>query len=100
MTPAATILLALAVPLIGAVLIAAAHRAPNVRETITLVTAGILFLLVASLTPLVLAGERPEVTLLEMMPGLSLKFKVEPLGMLFGLIASGLWIVYSLYSIG
>ncbi len=100
MTPAATILLALAVPLIGAVLIAAAHRAPNVRETVTLVTAGILFLLVASLTPLVLAGERPEVTLLEMMPGLALKFKVEPLGMLFGLIASGLWIVNSLYSIG
>ncbi|MDP2238849.1 MAG: proton-conducting transporter membrane subunit [Burkholderiales bacterium] len=100
MTPAATILLALAVPLIGAALIAAAHRAPNVRETITLVTAGILFLLAASLTPLVLAGERPEVTLLEMMPGLALKFKVEPLGMLFGLIASGLWIVNSLYSIG
>ena len=100
MTPAMTILFALAVPLIGAVLIAAAHRAPNVRETITLVTAGLLFLLVASLTPLVLAGARPEVTLLEMMPGLSLKFKVEPLGMLFGLVASGLWIVNSLYSIG
>jgi multicomponent Na+:H+ antiporter subunit D len=95
-----TILLALAVPLTGAVLIAAAHRVPNVRETITLVTAGLLFLLVASLTPLVLAGERPEVMLLEMMPGLSLKFKVEPLGMLFGLVASGLWIVNSLYSIG
>ena len=27
-------------------------------------------------------------------------FTVEPLGMLFGLIASGLWIVNSLYSIG
>ncbi len=100
MTPAATILLALAVPLIGTALIAAAHRVPNVRETITMVTSGLLFLLVASLTPLVLAGERPEVTLLEMMPGLSLKFKVEPLGMLFGLIASGLWILNSLYSIG
>ena len=100
MTPAESILLALAVPLIGAVLIAAAHRVPNVRETITLVTAGMLFLLVVSLTPLVLAGERPAVTLLEMMPGLSLQFKVEPLGMLFGLIASGLWILNSLYSIG
>ncbi|MBI1983901.1 MAG: monovalent cation/H+ antiporter subunit D family protein, partial [Acidobacteria bacterium] len=28
------------------------------------------------------------------------RFEVEPLGMLFGLIASGLWIVNSLYSIG
>ncbi|MFN7087037.1 MAG: monovalent cation/H+ antiporter subunit D family protein [Burkholderiales bacterium] len=94
------ILLALAVPLAGAALIAVAHRAPNVRETVTLATAGLLFALVASLAPLVLAGERPEATLLEMMPGFSLKFKVEPLGMLFGLIASGLWIVNSLYSIG
>lgn len=100
MTPAMTILLALAVPLVGALLIAAAHGAPNLRETITMITAGLLFLLVVSLTPLVLAGERPELTLLEMMPGLPLKFKVEPLGMLFGLIASGLWIVNSLYSIG
>jgi multicomponent Na+:H+ antiporter subunit D len=100
MTPATTILLALAVPVVGAVLIAAAHRAPNVRETVTLVTAGLLFLLVVSLTPLVLAGERPGVTLIEVMPGLALRFEVEPLGMLFGLIASGLWIVNSLYSIG
>ena len=100
MTPATTILLALTVPLAGAVLIAAAHRAPNVRETVTMVTASVLFLLVVSLTPLVLAGERPAVTLFEIMPGLSLRFEVEPLGMLFGLIASGLWIVNSLYSIG
>lgn len=100
MTPATTILLALAVPLVGAVLIAAAHRAPNVRETVTMITAGLLFLLVVSLTPLVLAGERPGVTLFEIMPGLALRFEVEPLGMLFGLIASGLWIVNSLYSIG
>jgi multicomponent Na+:H+ antiporter subunit D len=100
MTPATTILLALAVPLVGAVLIAAAHRAPNVRETITMITAGLLFLLVVSLTPLVLAGERPAVTLFEIMPGLAFRFEVEPLGMLFGLIASGLWIVNSLYSIG
>lgn len=100
MTPAMTIQLALAVPLIGAVLIAAAHRIPDVREAITLATAGALFALVTSLAPLVLAGARPEVTLLEMMPGLFLRFEVEPLGMLFGLIASGLWIVNSLYSIG
>ncbi len=93
-------LLALAVPLIGAVLIAAAHRMPNVRETVTLTTAGVLFLLVASLTPEVLAGGRPEITLLEILPGLTLNFRLEPLGMMFSLIASGLWIVNSLYSIG
>jgi multicomponent Na+:H+ antiporter subunit D len=45
-------------------------------------------------------GGRPAVTLFELMPGLALKFEVEPLGMLFGVVASGLWIVNSLYSIG
>ncbi len=100
MSPADTILTALAVPLIGAVLIAAAHRAPNVRETITLVTAAALFLLVASLLPEVAAAGRPAVTLFEVMPGLALKFEVEPLGMLFALVASLLWIVTSVYSIG
>jgi multicomponent Na+:H+ antiporter subunit D len=88
------------VPVAGAVLIAAAHRTPNLRETITLATAGLLFLLVASLAPYVADGGRPAVTLFELMPGLALKFEVEPLGMLFGLVASGLWIVNSLYSIG
>ena len=34
------------------------------------------------------------------MDGLSLSFEVEPLGALFALIASGLWIVNSVYSIG
>ena len=32
--------------------------------------------------------------------GLALAFKVEPLGMLFALVASSLWIVNSIYSIG
>ena len=35
-----------------------------------------------------------------MVPGLALAFKVEPLGMLFALVASTLWIVNSIYSIG
>ena len=52
------LLLALAIPLFGAVGIALAHRLPNVRETVTLATAGLLFLSVASLLPAVLAGER------------------------------------------
>ncbi len=43
---------------------------------------------------------RPAVRLLEPVPGLAIAFTVEPLGMLFALIASGLWIVNSIYSIG
>jgi multicomponent Na+:H+ antiporter subunit D len=92
--------LALAVPLVGAVLIAAFGRWPNIREAVTLITALILLIVVASLVPLVLDGERPSVTVLTMLPALSVQLTLEPLGMLFALIASSLWIVNSIYSIG
>ena len=36
----------------------------------------------------------------EILPGLPLAFELEPLGMLFALVASGLWIVTTCYSIG
>ncbi len=100
MTPADAISLAIALPLAGAVLIAFCDRRPNLRETVTLVTAALLFATVVSLVPTVTAGGRPELVLLEVFPGLPLKFTVEPLGMLFALVASGLWIVTSFYSIG
>jgi len=100
MTPESAILGAIAVPLAGAALIAAAHRMPDLREGVTLVTAAVLFLLVGSLTPGVIAGGRPGVHVATVMPGIDFAFRVEPLGMLFALIASGLWIVNSLYSIG
>jgi len=99
-TSETVIVLALIVPAAGAVLIAAAHRAPNLREAVTLATAAMLFALVGSLTPELLAGGRPQARLAEVMPGIELAFEVEPLGMLFALVASGLWIVTSLYSIG
>jgi len=94
------ILLALAVPLAGAALIALARRAPNVREGATLATGAALFATVVSLVPRVQGGERPALSLVEMLPGMPIAFSVEPLGLLFALVASGLWIVNSLYSIG
>ncbi|HXF52605.1 MAG TPA: monovalent cation/H+ antiporter subunit D family protein [Hyphomicrobiaceae bacterium] len=100
LTPDELVLAALTIPFAGAVLIAVFHRLPNLRETATLATAGLLFAAVASLLEPVLAGARPEALHLEVVPGLQLAFKVEPLGLLFGLIASGLWIVTSIYSIG
>jgi multicomponent Na+:H+ antiporter subunit D len=92
--------LALAVPAAGAVLIALTGRWPNLRESLTLVTSVALFAVAASLVPGILAGERPESILLTMLPGLALELRVEPLGMLFALVASALWILNSIYSIG
>jgi multicomponent Na+:H+ antiporter subunit D len=90
----------LAVPVIGAVLIATCHRFPDLREAVTMLTSLLLFACVAALLPQVLSGARPVLQLIEVMPGLALVFRIEPLGMLFALVASGLWTVNSLYSIG
>jgi len=100
MPPASLIAITLAVPVIGAVLIAACHRFPDLREAVTLVTSALLFACVAALLPQVLDGARPALHLIEVLPGLALAFRIEPLGMLFALVASGLWTVNSLYSIG
>ena len=100
LAPEQAILAALVVPLVGALLIALAGRMPNLREGVTLVTAALLLSCVLSLLPAVLAGERPSISLFTLLPGLDVAFTVEPLGMLFALIAAGLWIVNSLYSIG
>jgi multicomponent Na+:H+ antiporter subunit D len=100
MNEAALPLLAVAVPAAGALLIGLAGRRPDLRETITLLTALVLFAVVAGLLPAVLAGERPQALIAPMLPGLDLALRAEPLGMLFALIASALWIINSIYSIG
>ena len=92
--------LALAIPAAGAVLIAVTGRWPNLRETITLLSAVGLLYVVVSLVPAVLSGQHPSSTMTTMMPGLAIRLVVEPLGMLFALVASALWIVNSIYSIG
>jgi len=100
MSPELTIIAALGVPLIGALLILLTRANPNLRETVTLVTATVTFGLVATLYPLVSGGASPSFVVGEMMPGLVIGFTLEPLGMLFSLIASFLWIITSLYAIG
>ncbi len=101
MSVEATVGLAVLWPAAGMVLVVLLGRWPNVREAATLVTSTSLFALVAGwILPAVAGGERPRFEVVEILPGLPLAFEVEPLGMLFALVASGLWIVTSLYSIG
>lgn len=100
LTLEAGVVLALLVPFVGALFIAALHRKPDAREAATLATAGLLALIVWLILPAVMAGARPESLLVTVAPGLELALKVEPLGMLFALVAATLWIVNSIYSIG
>ena len=100
LSPEMLVLAAVLVPIVGALVIPLFHAHPNLRESVTLVTASLLCLIAISLLGPVLGGGRPEVNVIQVAQGLALAFKVEPLGMLFALVASSLWIVNSIYSIG
>ena len=95
-----TLALCLLIPAAGALLVAALRRRPNLREAASLSAAALLFAAVASLWEPVMAGARPGLALGEILPGLALELELEPLGLLFGLVASGLWFVSGVYSIG
>ena len=91
---------AVAVPFLAALIIPLFHRSPNLREAVTLGASVLLCLAVISLVAPVLAGARPEWNGVQVLPGIAFAFRLEPLGMLFALVASLLWIVNSIYSIG
>jgi len=98
--PETLLLLALLLPAVGAVLTVLFRQTPNLRDTVVVATSVALLLVVAQLLPTVTSGGRPAITLLAMLPGVPLALQVEPLGLLFALVASSLWIVTSLYSVG
>jgi len=100
MTPATTALLAIALPLAGALGVVLAGRSPKLREAASLAASVALAAAAWSLLPEVAAGGRPAVTLLTLAPGLSLRLVVEPLGATFAALASLLWVVSTVYSIG
>ncbi len=95
-----TPVLASLVSLLAVLPIVLLGKKPNLREGATFVAAFIKFGLVVSMLPAILAGSTIEYTLWEIVPNLTIAFRVDGLGMLFGLVASSLWIVTSLYSIG
>lgn len=94
------IFLAMVIPLVGGGLILLTGRQPNIREAVTLTTSAALFWNVVGIYEAWQSGKVLQLRLLETVTGIPIAFKVEPLGMLFALVASFLWIVTSLYAIG
>lgn len=93
-------LLAVVVSILGAVLILASSKKPNVRESWTFAAGITKFLIVASMLPIILRGDLIEYTVFTLLPGVSIKFRVDAFGIFFALTASFLWILTSAYSIG
>jgi multicomponent Na+:H+ antiporter subunit D len=93
-------MLAVLVSLAAVPAILLSSRRPNLREFWTLAAALSQFSLVLALAPAARRGETVGIELFELAPGIGLALAADPFGVLFALVASGLWIVTSFYSIG
>lgn len=88
-------------PAIAAVLISCVgERNVNLREAVTLLAAIALFSVVFGLYRQSAGVANHIVRLAEPINGLTIALAIEPLGILFALVCSFLWIITSIYSIG
>ncbi len=92
--------LAVSVSLFCTLLIIAFTKKPNLREGCTFLAAIIKLGIVASMIPVILAKQEIVYSLIDILPGVGIAFRVDALGLLFALVSSSLWIVTSAYSVG
>lgn len=92
--------LCIALPFFAVIAIVATGRKPNLRESVTIATSLILLYFVVNLYQALLQGESIRVHWFDVIPGLGFNFNIEPLGMLFALVASFLWLITTVYAIG
>ncbi|CAN5786840.1 monovalent cation/H+ antiporter subunit D family protein [soil metagenome] len=90
--------LAIATPLLTAALILLLPR--RFAEPLSFLAAFLTAAFAALLLRGVLAGDVPQLEALRLVPGISLAFRLDALGMTFALLASGLWILTTVYSSG
>lgn len=99
-SPVHSLLLSMVLPLLAVLGIIVCDRRPNLREAVSLSISVIVIGLVLNLYSHFKAGAEISVSLIEIVPGFAIAFKLEALGMLFALVAAGLWFVTIIYAIG
>jgi len=100
MHPQTALLVGILAPLVTALLVPFLAVRSNWRDIAGPVGAIVTFVAAVEVASDVLAGGMPTWVAAEIAPGLDLAFRVTPLGAIFGLVASGLWIVAAVYSVG
>ena len=93
------IFLTLSTPALVGVLNLIFHKNANVRDGVTLLGALITFYFSVNIF-LGFNGPTIQYNLLTIMPGINISFHIEPLGIIFSLLASSLWILTHIYAIG
>ncbi len=99
MNPVILLSIILLTPVACAVLVLVFSRFANIRDAISLISAIVLFTAVCLLFPFAYSNSI-ELKLFNLFPEIAFKFRVESLGMLFATLASLLWIINTIYSIG
>ncbi|MFA5896907.1 MAG: proton-conducting transporter membrane subunit, partial [Thermoplasmata archaeon] len=87
-------------PFVGAAAVLALRNRPNPREAASLVAAILTFLFAVALLPAAFGGAPVTVVLATMFGGLTLQLTADGLGLLFAGLASFLWILTTVYSVG
>ena len=82
------IVIGITLPVIGAAVLALLGRWPNLRDSVALIIAILTFATIYQLYIPVETGIRPALHILDLTSDLNLSFHLEPLGMLFALVAS------------
>lgn len=94
------IILTMLIPAAAAALNLILRNQPDLRDGMTLGAAFATFAAVMTILTNVGNGTTEPLELFEVFPGLSVAFNVEPLGLLFAIVASGLWILTHIYGVG
>lgn len=89
-----------AIPMLTSLMLMVSGKRPNVRESWSVIGAVLTFLSVINLLPHVLAGASLEHTFFTIYPGVSIKFRLDGMGILFAGTSSFLWILAAFYCVG
>lgn len=92
--------LAILAPLVGAGLVMAAGKKPNLREGCSFAAALVMFSLIAWMLPDVQSGKVLRFEIFNIMSGLSLTLRADAMSMIFAGAASFLWMLAVFYSAG
>jgi multicomponent Na+:H+ antiporter subunit D len=100
LNPAVFPLLAVGIPIAAVIPILLCSRWPNLREAWSLIASVATAAAVLSMLSGTLAGQPAEAVLFDLAPGVAVALRADAAGMLFALLASGLWVLTTVYSIG
>lgn len=94
------LLLAMSLPVLTAVVVALSGRRPNLRDSLMVV--GALLTFVANIVVAVLVGQGKtlSIALAEPFSGHPIAFAADPAGLIYALVASGLWPITAIYGVG